>query len=677
MIGHGNMALKNMNGTALKILVALYSVVVSIGAAHSTTISDTTKVLGDVVVTANNRAAEIVPAQKLSAEELEKISGQSVADALRVFTGTQVKDYGGVGGLKTIDVRSMGTNHTGVFYDGVEVGNAQNGTVDLGRFSLDNLENISLYNGQKSGIFQSAKDYASAAGIYLQPRAPSFPTNNRYHCIATVRGGSFATINPSLLWEQKWNDQLSTSASVEFMHTDGRYRFRYKVDGGYDTTAIRKNGDVDAFRAEFALHGLMDRGFWRARLYYYRSERGYPGAIVKNRFSNEDRQWDTNMFAQFTIKKDISWYSLMVNGKYSYDYLHYLADASKDVSTMFVNNRYRQLEYYLSVANRFSIKPWWEFCLSVDEQYNRLHADVKQFSFPRRNILMVAAATSFVFDKVQFQASVLANHVTDHSKISTISQRSLRWVPTAVVAYKPFDDVDFNIRAFYKRIFRLPTLNELYYTNVGHADLQPEYATQYNVGAIYDIFPKSGILKKFSAQADVYYNSVTDKIVSIPTSNFFRWTMLNLGKVRIKGLDLSIQTILSPIKKLSLMLRIGYTYQQAIDVTNPSDKYYRNQIPYAPRNSGSAGWGIDYKGWQLNGSFIYTGERYSSRANTAANYVLPWYTTDISISKRFPLFKGAMKTLIEVNNLFNQQYEVVISYPMPGINFRAVVQYEF
>ena len=56
---------------------------------------------------------------------------------------------GGVGGLKTVNIRSMGTNHVGVFYDGIELGNAQNGTVDLGRFSLDNMESVTLYNGQK------------------------------------------------------------------------------------------------------------------------------------------------------------------------------------------------------------------------------------------------------------------------------------------------------------------------------------------------------------------------------------------------------------------------------------------------------------------------------------------------------------------------------------------------
>ena len=110
--------------------------------------------IDEVEVTARRREEPVIPVQKLDGARLEGLSAQSVADAARYFSGVQLKDYGGVGGMKTIDVRSMGTHHVGVFYDGIEIGNAQNGTVDLGKFSMDNIEELSLYNGQKSEIFQ-------------------------------------------------------------------------------------------------------------------------------------------------------------------------------------------------------------------------------------------------------------------------------------------------------------------------------------------------------------------------------------------------------------------------------------------------------------------------------------------------------------------------------------------
>ena len=122
------------------------------------------------MVARSNRV--VVPGQTLSGEELNALGSHSVADAIRYFSGVEIKDYGGVGGLKTVNIRSMGSKHVGVFYDGLQINNAQNGVVDLGRLSLENMEAVSLYNGQKSAIFQPAKDFASSCVIYLTTRKP-------------------------------------------------------------------------------------------------------------------------------------------------------------------------------------------------------------------------------------------------------------------------------------------------------------------------------------------------------------------------------------------------------------------------------------------------------------------------------------------------------------------------
>ena len=117
--------------------------------AYGQTPQDSLSHIREVVVTGRVVRREVIPVQELSGERLQRLNSHNVADALRYFSGIQIKDYGGVGGLKTVNIRSMGTNHVGVFYDGIELGNAQNGTVDLGRFSLDNMESVTLYNGQK------------------------------------------------------------------------------------------------------------------------------------------------------------------------------------------------------------------------------------------------------------------------------------------------------------------------------------------------------------------------------------------------------------------------------------------------------------------------------------------------------------------------------------------------
>ena len=115
----------------------------AIGMSHGQSKLDSIQHLDEVTVTARSFSfKEVIPSQKLSGKELQNLNSHTVADALRYFSGVQLKDYGGVGGIKTVNIRSMGTNHMGVFYDGIELSNAQNGQVDLGMYSLDNIEEI-------------------------------------------------------------------------------------------------------------------------------------------------------------------------------------------------------------------------------------------------------------------------------------------------------------------------------------------------------------------------------------------------------------------------------------------------------------------------------------------------------------------------------------------------------
>lgn len=644
---------------------------------HAQNKLDSLQHLNEVVVTARAVQKEIFPVQELSGKQLHQLSSHNVADALRYFSGIQIKDYGGVGGLKTVNIRSMGTNHVGVFYDGIELGNAQNGTVDLGRFSLDNMESVTLYNGQKSAIFQPAKDFGSSGSIYLQTRTPQFEEGKKYNVRASFKTGSFGVANPSVLWEQKLGQRISSSFSAEYLHSSGKYKFTYRMQEGYDTTAVRQNGDLNALRVEGALFGQLKQGYWKAKAYLYNSERGYPGAIVRNKFSHEDRQWDTNFFTQGTFKKDFTqWYSLLANAKYAYDYLHYLADPKKDESLMYVNNHYYQQEVYTSVANRFNLFPWWEASFSADYQFNLLNADLRDFVYPRRHTLLASIATAMRFKQVELQASLLETFVHDTSS-GTPAPDKQKLTPSFFVSWRPFPQSGLNLRGFYKRIFRMPTLNDLYYTFIGNINLEPEFTTQYDLGFTYSRTFNSTWLRSLEVQTDVYYNEVENKIVATPTSNFFRWTMVNLGNVEIRGVDVALQTGWKIGRDLTVSNRINYTYQRAQDFTDPKSEFYGGQIPYIPWHSGSAVVNLQWRSWEANYSFIYTGERYSSQANIPYNYQLPWYTSDFSVSKGLKVWKGDLKLTLEVNNLLNQQYEVVICYPMPGTNFKLIAQYNF
>lgn len=661
--------------------------------AQKTAELDTMLSLKEVsVVRAYKPYIEVIPAQKLDGVQLQRLNSFSVADAVRYFSGVQIKDYGGVGGIKTVDIRSMGTNHMGVFYDGIQLGNAQNGQIDLGKFSLDNIEEVSLYNGQKSDIFQPAKDFGAAGTIYLRTRSPKFEGNKAINMKFLFRTGSFGLLNPSILLEQKLNENVSATFNAEYIDADGKYKFRYKKvfsDGtlAWDTTATRQNGDVYSLRLEGGLYGKMKGGKWQAKAYYYDSERGIPGAIVNNVWKTSQRQWDRNFFAQGTFQKRIgSRYELMLNAKYALDKMRYL---NPDTTLMYLDNKFTQEEIYLSTANKFKLLRNWEMNLSVDYTWNTLDASLTNFVYPTRHSVLVALATAYKWRGWKAQASVLGTFVTDKSTATSgtgsVTKRTKdfsEYTPAVFVSYRPVESFPLNFRAFYKKIFRMPTFNDLYYTDIGNANLEPEYVSQYNLGFQYQSALECGILTGLSMRADAYYNHVTDKIISVPKgTGQYRWMMMNIGKVKIRGIDVNAQARFTFPYDIEVAANLSYTYQRAQDYSDPTDNdpeagTYKGQISYIPWHNGSVVVNGTWRNVELNYSFIYVGERYHNSSNIRANYEQPWYTHDLSAGYSFKVRNVKMKISAEVNNLLNQYYDVIQNYPMPGRNYKAILRIE-
>ena len=678
--------------------------------------------LEEYTITARVKEKDIIIPQTLAGVQLKKMNALSVADAIRYFSGVQIKDYGGVGGIKTVNIRSMGTNHMGVYYNGVQLGNAQNGQIDLGKYSLENIEEIQLYNGQKSDIWQSAREFGAAGSIYLTTRRPRFEAGKAFNVKAQMRAGSFALINPSLLFDIRLSETMSITANAELVSSDGKYPFRYRRvtpsgEVAYDTTAIRQNGDINAIRVEAALnHYYSNTGFWKVQLYHYNSERGVPGAIVNNVWRNGERLWDRNSFVQATWQDELfNRWSVRANMKYANDYTRYINNDDKLIR---VENQYLQQEFYFTMAHKVRIFDWWDVSAAYDVQYNQLSMFLKAHRWTH----WLSAATAInVKNYLRLQASILGTFVNDKTpnngeahqreainvkpltlakQATNVSKANTKFTPALFLSYRPTQLVDLRLNAFYKQSYRYPTFNDLYYTDMGNAYLKPELAKQHNVGLSFTqpfrIAEKRG--SEFRINADYYYNRISDKIIAYPKGQQFRWTMLNLGLVKINGLDLNAQLHLVLPMDFYLTAKAQYTYQTAIDVTDPNDTYYGDQIPYIPWHSGSAvgmfGWQNDWQQYGLNYSFIYVGERYNQQENIIYNYTQPWYTHDLSVFGEWNIQPTAkrstgvadlpstakrsispitLRVALDINNLLSQDYDVIINYPMPKRNYKCTV----
>ena len=624
--------------------------------------TDSTKQLHEVMVISRQPVRTIATSQTLSGADLQALSTTSVADALKYFAGVQIKDYGGLGGLKTINVRSLGAQHVGVYIDGIRITNAQNGTVDLGKFSLSSLESVSLYNANKLDYLQSASEYASGATVYLQTRRPTHDSLS-----VQLRNASFHT------WMAKLNGQFNWRGwqgfiDGEYCSSRGDYPFRYHSEYE-DTVGRRANSDIRYGRIEAALF----RGGFSSHIYYYDSERGCPGGIVRrlsDKYVNVGREWDRDFFAQASYQKHfLKRHRIKANAKYTNECLRYCTDYPENQNTARVDNHYRQQDVYGALCYAYTPLSWLTLSTSYDIRYSLLKADLKHFDDVKRLDQKQVLAAQTNWQGIQAAASILHQRYSDWTFANTGAAQPLdRWTPAFSLAYTLYD---ITLRGWYKEIFRAPTLNDLYYTQVGNRDLKPEETKQWNVGAEYH-FSKSKWA--IDVQADAYINKIENRIVCLPMKGTYTWSMMNYGYTYCRGLNATIKGHYQR-KQWNFSLLNSITWQRDVNRTDPEDEdTYDKPICYSPTFSTGvtaiAGW----RSLQFTTSYLYVGERMWSYADPE-DVLEPYHNIDMKLSYTHNIKKISLGLCLEVCDVLDIQYEHLPRYPMPGRNYKLTLSF--
>ena len=641
-------------------LLLITATLTSIAAANvdkdTEVVADSVITLRDVEVTA--RRTPLATAQELTGAKLQALSSTSIADALKYFAGVQIKDYGGLGGMKTLNVRSLGAQHVGVFIDGIRITNAQNGTVDLGKYSLSTLESVSLYNANRLERGQSPSEYASGATVYLRTRRPS---RDSLSVLAGVGSFHYYRGRVNLQFNRRgWQGFVDG----EYLYSKGDYPFRYKSQYE-DTVGRRRNSDIEYYRIEGA---LFKKGF-SAHVYSYVSERGCPGGIVRrlsDKYTNIGREWDTDIFVQASWQHAFNdRHFIRFNAKYSHEYLRYNTDFPENQNTARVDNHYYQNDGYASAAYCFSPWRWMYLNLGYDARMSWMTADVRNFSFVRRFDQKAVADLQLQWRGLRAEGSILYQHYKDHTRIRAGAADPIsKFTPAISLGYFYRG---FIARAWYKKIFRVPTLNDLYYTQAGNRNLKPEYTRQADLGLEYNF---NGPAWNATAQVDLYINHIDNRIVCLPLRGTYTWSMMNYGKTFCRGLNGTASGQYRH-RCWTFSLLGSVTLQHDVNRSDPEDEdTYDMPICYAPRFSMGVTGIVSWRYLSLTVSELHVSKRIWSYADPA-DILEPYNNIDLKLSGQWRRWLAS----IEVNDLLDVQYEHIPRYPMPGRTFRFTLTY--
>lgn len=590
------------------------------------------------------------PLLHFSSANIQALGLKSVAEALRLANGVTVKDYGGLGGMKTVSVRNLGAEHTGVLYDGVPVSNCQAGQIDISRFSTDNINAIRMGIGAPTEMLTPSSAEPFSGNLYL-----TTPNDDKASELK-MSYGNWNTINTSARFSKR-----TINSFVNYSHTDGDYPFTL-TNGTLKTHERRNNGRTDAVNGEinasrdFATES-NHRSHLSAKLYYYYSDRQLPGGVIYYNNEAHERLWDENCFVQakYDLQLGRQW-EMQFIGKYNHSWNKYFDGNQIDDGGITMHTyRYRQDETFLSVGVNYRAartNDRLQMAVVVDETWNTLRNNIPEVGRKYRT-------TTYSTLRIRYHEHWFTANASLSYTFLNETRNQKRFTPSVSMSVKPWNKRQIFVRASWRQAFRLPSFNDLYYYRLGNRDLRPERTNETNIGLTYSGHLPAGQL---SVTADAYLNRVHDLIVAFPTT--FAWKMYNYGKVDIKGLN-----FMAEYRQKSVMVNVGYNLNDARNITASSTSRYSRQVPYTARHSGNAS--VIWQNRLVNVGYAlqWMGKRYSSLMHER-QYRLPSFDDhSLTLKKIFMVSKRHCEVSLMCKNILDRQYEIIQFYPMPGRSF--------
>lgn len=644
--------------------------------AHSLANDTVIRQLDEVEVAADKQKPAVTsssPVQIINSENFNTSGITDIADAMRRMAGINLRDYGGAGGLKTVSIRGLGAQHTGVVYDGAPVSDIQSGQIDISRYSLQNISSLSLYMGDADDVYLPARIMASASNIRINTLLSPDLTATKPEVNFKIRLASFQTLNPFLRFAKSNGQNLAFSVSADYLHSLNNYPF-FVENGVASSREKRQNSLINSGHAEaFLIWKPKASQSLGLKVYYYDNGRQLPGPVIIYADPSHERLRENNLFSQVDYKiKFNSKFSLRALAKYNRSYTRYRDENGKYPGGK-LDDRYIQNEEYVSSTLLYLPFENLKFSYAFDYFHNSLHDNSPVSDKPGRDSFLQALSAGYEVWRLKLTVRGLVSIVNDYSN-SLAKKTASRISPSVSLSLKVLENYDWYLRTSYKNIFRMPSFNELYFNHYGTVNLDPEITDQFNFGTGYSHSGRN-LLNYVQITIDAYLNRIHNKIVAMPY-NMFVWTMTNLGKVRSYGVDLTLNADFKISGKHHLDISGNYSYQRAAPRTDRNYPDWNKQLPYTPLSSGA--FSLAWLNPWINFSVHANGcsSRYSTTLNVPETRMGGYMEFGFTLFRDFKIKDSTLEVRGDIINAFNRQYEVVRRYPMPGRSFAITFGYK-
>lgn len=598
---------------------------------------------GLTIIGIEEKTQQITVIQK---EEIERSHFQTVTEVLQKAGGLNVKSYGGYGNASSIYIRGFSGGNVALLVDGVPVTSSQSDEFDLSRINTAEIERIEIVKGGSDTKYNVNGACGGLINIVMKKKhRPGWKIYGSLSNLSYYPGTYYYKRNPEKSIS-KWND-LFDGQNVDFGFGIGNEWVYWNAGGAfhraanhflYRDAAGKKRRRVDnevydgsgSTSLQFSFPHQIQLLF--SDDFYY-ADKNIPGPMTSTVIG---KQKDVYNKASLVVDADFVGTDLIdteLQLTHKFDQIAYREPGTDSL--------HRLHSFY--AVNRWNFRPlsWYSMTVGGDFTYDYLDSTdcgkVNKFS-----------GGGYV--TAEFSLGTVARLVQS-TKCIYYKEHPVVIPKLGVIFFLP---AGFSLKSNFYRVFKEPSLNQLYWGETTYARGNPNLRCEDGFGGDLILqYEKMGVLR---AESSMYANYYLDKI-QWGSNALGQWTPSNVGQAVYFGSDHSLTTDFSDVFQAGIDYSFVLSYLLTGELTFRDDR----RIMYTPLHNFGFHMNFSWKSGNIGLVGKFVSERYVSNLNISA--LDPFFTLDIHFQQNIT---SLLTLFCSVKNFCNVSYFETEDYPMPG-----------
>lgn len=586
--------------------------------------------------------------QRIDSASLTQVRYQNIGDVLSAYTPIAFKNYG-PGQLSTASFRGTSANHTAVLWNGLNINAPTLGQTDFSTIPVAGFDQLSVQYGSAASVVGSD---AVGGSILLESRASATP----FHVSDGRQRESFRNhqSRTDVRYATRLSDQWAFSGKTALY--DGRMNNDYPKPTRNTYALLPTETFQKGVVQDLHLHSRNDQEI-SAHVWLTDNKLTLTPEDVQGREMTRTTAYRT--MVRYQVR------TLTLRTAWVRDVIDY---AKGDLS-----------HPDHSVTDKFSSRIEKDFTLNIGGDLNPVAVKTGgEWTHYRSRVPGYARSPVsenrtdfFLLTRWQPTARVTTSFNLRQGLVTGFNPP---FTPSVGLEYSLIQKPLYNLvaKGSYGRSYRVPTLNERYWKDLGNPDIRPETGWNKEIG-VEQTF-KAAFGGTIRASATFYHNRIKDWTYWNPTRNY---RVENLQQVLARGIELQ----LNYQRQTGLWrtgLDAGYAFNKSSQekaYDNYSQDIIGKQLVYVPEHTANANAFVQFKSTKLTGQLQAASKRYTTFDNS--QFLDGYGLLNLLAEHTFAFYKFKLVLQGQVRNVTDTFYLNVRNNAMPGRSFALSLTFSY